>query len=744
MNSRTKRIFDLCNVGEPEERSPKRSAKNNISECLDTTNDSLFNIMDLPVDINDSFLESLDPKNVNIVDNNLEKKLDAHTTIMTLEQEPSELEDSNVAKFSTVSTVYPDPISHDPSSLVASHSIDSDTGSGYHPTENENESDNDGLSNDQSVQQEIRPIEDSVAHDNTTKKAGKRILGINTKRINQELREKGKKYLGYRRPANQTNTFHDTQREERKLGPTCTSTFCTKSKKRKCNDLSENVRQEMFSKFWDSFNWDQRKTFVCNTVTKESPKQRKTENNESRRSGTLRYTLKSGKENIPVCKKMFLSTLGLREWQVNNWVDHSKYGINEGKKEQKKSEEILRSFRIPNIFMNTFIDNLNKLPSHYCRKDTNKMYLEQSFTTITELYKVYVNAAMESNETAMSQNSLTKLLKKKNISLYKPKKDECDTCCQYNEKNLTEEKWQKHQHQKDRARAEKVNDKEESLRGVKHVVTMDLQAVKVCPSIMASAVYFKTKLCVHNFTVYNLATRQCTCYWFDETQADLQASTFASFVVDYIRRHLSDGKPIILYSDGCTYQNRNSVMSNALLNLAQELNIIIEQKYLVKGHTQMECDSVHATIERKLRNKKIFLPSDYARITEEARSTEPEKYEVRMVKYDFFTNFNDNLVYSSIRPGKKAGDPNVVDIRALKYTPEGIIFYKLDFDDNYTPLPQRIKRNNMSVIIPKDIFKKLHKERLKIKKTKFNHLQELKPVMPEDCWLFYNSLPHYE
>lgn len=127
MNSRTKRIFDLCNVGEPEERSPKRSAKNNISECLDTTNDSLFNIMDLPVDINDSFLESLDPKNVNIVDNNLEKKLDAHTTIMTLEQEPSELEDSNVAKFSTVSTVYPDPISHDPSSLVASHSIDSDT-----------------------------------------------------------------------------------------------------------------------------------------------------------------------------------------------------------------------------------------------------------------------------------------------------------------------------------------------------------------------------------------------------------------------------------------------------------------------------------------------------------------------------------------------------------------------------------------------------------------------------------------
>ena len=623
MNSRTKRILNLCNV---EERSPKRSAKD-MSECLDITtnknqnNDSLFNIMDLPVDIaiNDSFLEILDPEtkdssaqiskyyicttpteladkmldnnqNDNIVDNNLEENPDVHTTIMTLEQEPIELaDDNNKANFSTVSTASPDPISHDPSFLVASQSTDSDTDSDYHPIEDENESDNDGLS-DQSAQQVIRPNEDNIiAHDNTTNKAVKRVIGINTKIINQDLREKGKKYLGYRRPANQTNTFHDIERKERKLGPTCTSTFCAKSKKRKCNDLSENVREEMFSTFWDSFTWDQRKTFVCNTVTKESPKQRKTENNESRRSGTLRYTLKAGKENIPVCKKMFLSTLGLREWQVHNWVNHSKYGINETK---KKSEGILRSFWVHNEFMNTFIDNLNKLPSHYCRKDTNKMYLEQSFTTITELYNLYVNAAKESNQTAMSQNSLTKLLKKKNISLYKPKKDECDICCQYNEKKLTEEDWQRHQHQKDRARAEKVKDKEESLRGAKHVVTMDLQAVKVCPSIMASAVYFKTKLCVHNFTVYNLATRQCTCYWFDETQADLQASTFASFVVDYIRRHLNDGKPIILYSDGCTYQNRNSVMSNALLNLSKELNIIIEQKFLVKGHKQMECDSV--------------------------------------------------------------------------------------------------------------------------------------------------------
>lgn len=59
--------------------------------------------------------------------------------------------------------------------------------------------------------------------------------------------------------------------------------------------------------------------------------------------------------------------------------------------------------------------------------------------------------------------------------------------------------------------------------------------------------------------------------------------------------------------------------SNTLLLLAMEKNVTITQKYLEKGHTQMEVDSVHSVIERKLKNVEIFLPSQYASITKEAR-----------------------------------------------------------------------------------------------------------------------------
>ena len=41
------------------------------------------------------------------------------------------------------------------------------------------------------------------------------------------------------------------------------------------------------------------------------------------------------------------------------------------------------------------------------------------------------------------------------------------------------------------------------------------------------------------------------------------------------------------------------------------MRILIEQQFLVSGHTQMECDSVHSVIEWKIRDLDVYLPSDY-------------------------------------------------------------------------------------------------------------------------------------
>lgn len=95
----------------------------------------------------------------------------------------------------------------------------------------------------------------------------------------------------------------------------------------------------------------------------------------------------------------------------------------------------------------------------------------------------------------------------------------------------------------------------------------------------------------------------------------------------------------------------------------------------------------------------------------------------------------ENLVYKSIRPGRKVGDPHVVDIRAIKYE-KMTIEIKLNFDQDWMPLPQRPK-----IITNEIIYNQLHSNRIPIKATKFNHLQQLKAVLPIDCHPYYDSLP---
>lgn len=112
------------------------------------------------------------------------------------------------------------------------------------------------------------------------------------------------------------------EREERKLGVSCSSAVCQKSKKRFCEVFSEDERQRIFEEFW-SLSWGEKEVYVRSPVnviiSVTTPKTRKGKT-PSRRSGTLYYSLKSNGLSKPVCKKFFLSTLGIKEWMAHNWV----------------------------------------------------------------------------------------------------------------------------------------------------------------------------------------------------------------------------------------------------------------------------------------------------------------------------------------------------------------------------------------------------------------------------------------
>ena len=514
---------------------------------------------------------------------------------------------------------------------------------------------------------------------------------------NKKLRQEGKTYRGWSRPRDGV-AQRGTERQERKMGPPCNSKVCLKSKVRHCNAISEEDRFELFGKFWSSMNWDQRKIYIASLVKKSGvARSTKVPGELSRRTGSYNYTVKKlNGQVVTVCKKLFLSTFGLKEWTVLNWASKFDSGIhpsqevkNEARREIRKQDPKNKS-KIAKQILVDFLDSLPKLPSHYCRRSTMKMYVEPIYgDSMTAIFKEYQNICLQKSSKPVSRYTFDHTIKEKNISFQQPKKDKCDTCCEFETKNIEEDIYQMHIQRKQLAREEKTKDKLLGQQSEAIVLTQDVQAVKVCPFLNASALYYKTKLLCHNFTVFNINSHHCCTYWFNETDADLTANTFASCIVDYILALGAISKPVVIWSDGCGYQNKNSILSNALLSLSVNRNITIFQKFLERGHTQMEVDSVHALIERNLKTKSIYLPSDYCRITREARKKEP--YEVKSISYNFVKDYSFKPKFDSIRPGRRVNEPTVNNIKVIKYSPDGNIQVKLNFSENFRDLPGRNK-----------------------------------------------------
>ncbi|KAK3793670.1 hypothetical protein RRG08_014564 [Elysia crispata] len=105
------------------------------------------------------------------------------------------------------------------------------------------------------------------------------------------------------------------------------------------------------------------------------------------------------------------------------------------------------------------------------------------------------------------------------------------------------------------------------------VWTMDLESVLMCPKAKPSAMYYRTKLVVHNMTYLNLKTKEGYCYVFDETNGDHSSQMFGYLHHNYFSRYLDtnpDIAKIVIWSDGCGYQNKCTTIANSLLQLVVE------------------------------------------------------------------------------------------------------------------------------------------------------------------------------
>jgi len=556
-------------------------------------------------------------------------------------------------------------------------------------------------------------------------------------------------------------------KDPRHLGPRC---GCQGSGKHvfKCYLFTDIERQQIFDHFWQELDWEEKKVFVTAMVESRDVKRRTKES--SRRKSSLFFTLKHNGERIRVCKEFFLSTLNVGEWSLYSWLNKAKsqdigpgIGITPVRSEkEKRNRGLVRKCSTERTeFLTSFLKSLPKMESHYCRASSSKLYLEPVWQSQSQLYREYCNKAEEAGIQPINRITFVRSFEASNLSLFSPKKDQCDVCCAYNTQSgsCNSEEYDVHLLKKELARLEKQRDKETG-----NVYTMDLQSVLLAPRLQASALYYKTKLCVHNFTFYNLKTKDGTCYTWHEGEGGLSANEFSSVICNFVENAASEGENITLWSDGCTYQNRNAILANGLLTVAIKKNVTIYQKFLVKGHTQMECDSMHSTIERRIRNDlycvewgvKLYsldhssmkncvinVPEDYVDLFATARIM-PRPYRVHHLDHTFFKDYSKLGYCTSIRPGTGTGDPVVTDLAALCYQPDGTIQHKLSFDEEWAPLPLRRTGRRATSVASADppVLNQLYRGSLPIKMEKFVHLQQLKSVIRRECHQFYDFLNH--
>ena len=78
-----------------------------------------------------------------------------------------------------------------------------------------------------------------------------------------------------------------------------------------------------------------------------------------------------------------------------------------------------------------FLEKLSKMPSHYCRASTGKLYLERKVPTYADLYRMHSKKCTEHNKRVLSRMVLIDEFHKINLALFAPRKDQYDTCVEH-------------------------------------------------------------------------------------------------------------------------------------------------------------------------------------------------------------------------------------------------------------------------------------------------------------------------
>lgn len=552
----------------------------------------------------------------------------------------------------------------------------------------------------------------------------------------------------------------------RKVVPSrCLKPPCTNKCKHKCSEkIDTNARYDLFHSYWELGDLYKQRAFISSCMVDIKAKYKYT-NAEKPRNPNKAYYFNVSNENIRVCKTFFKSTLDVSERMVyttqqkitdGGFVQEDFRGKHANHK--KNSENLVKDIK-------EHINSIPRVDSHYVRATTSRQYIDGG-KTIKDLYADFeehqkLNKREVGNYMAYYKVFTTDF----NLAFHQPKKDMCDLCLSY--QNVTgetkinlEQKYQQHLQEKELSRKEKKIDRM-NVSQFQKVAVYDLQAVLQCPRGDSSAFYYKSKLNSYNLTVTELtrpdankgAYEHVHCFFWSESDAKRGAVEIGTCIWKYFEHITKDSeKPlnVIFYSDNCAGQNKNKFITTLYMYAVNFFNIeSITHKFLIRGHTQNEADSVHSLIEKEvkknLKSGPIYTPTQYVTLIKSSKKNGPPIHVNELTFESFFDlkalqedwGFN----YAINETSEKINWNDFKIIMAKKEEPFNF-YYKTSYqDENYKIVNVRNKRRKLKLASEISL-KKAYMEKQEISTNKKKDLKELisKGLIPSFYVNFYNSI----
>lgn len=127
-----------------------------------------------------------------------------------------------------------------------------------------------------------------------------------------------------------------------------------------------------------------------------------------------------------VCRKFFLNTLCLGEDSFKrSTINTVLSSESESDFSRQETTLVLPQRKLKKqtdvCHIKQWLDLLPKVPSHYCRQSTSKIYIESTFLSVSSMYKVFQEWCNNENVPQAAKTVFNKTLKVENIKIHQPR-----------------------------------------------------------------------------------------------------------------------------------------------------------------------------------------------------------------------------------------------------------------------------------------------------------------------------------